>query len=465
MGECLTSIYFAIYLSIFGSFGETDIYVTIGVSVGRVLKAYMICLFAMEIPLHSMSLQECIGYARKHAIVLEKGRNELKLSALSVESASLERYGELNLVADYNHYNTPRTLAPLTPTVMQSGIPIAESKNIFSVGFSYTLPIFTGFAQMRKMEMEGLSSKIAGMKLHLIEEELIYNVRSLYLSGLMQMEMLEGQKRYTTALEKLVSTIEEDVKLGKKAEIDLLKARNDLQNSRTMEITFESNILSLRAALEALIGKDPGRFEKVDVSPEKPSALVNMERDRISSLEKIDIESMAVQKAEKMVHRSEASKLPQVDLTLYAGKNYGRDTAHSLGIENEDIYDIHLHARWNLFDFGKRDIAVQKARIAVMQSRLKREERIDSVRKMLKSAYASLKASYASYKGTLSKLGLSEKTERIEAVRYDSGVSTIDDLLLAKARTQMDRAKMIESRYGYLKSLYYIDYILEKGRR
>jgi len=58
---------------------------------------------------------------------------------------------------------------------------------------------------------------------------------------------------------------------------------------------------------------------------------------------------------------------------------------------------------------------------------------------------------------------LSRKTQRIEKERYESGVSTINDFLLSIAQKELARAKTIQSKYNYQKSIYYLDYILERG--
>jgi hypothetical protein len=50
-------------------------------------------------------------------------------------------------------------------------------------------------------------------------------------------------------------------------------------------------------------------------------------------------------------------------------------------------------------------------------------------------------------------------------VRYKSDVATLNDFLLARGKTQLSLAKLIESKYNYQKSIYYMDYILERGSK
>jgi len=66
-------------------------------------------------------------------------------------------------------------------------------------------------------------------------------------------------------------------------------------------------------------------------------------------------------------------------------------------------------------------------------------------------------------RSNLKQLTLAKKSEKIEKVRYNNGVSTINDLLYAKSQTHLASAKLIESKYNYQKGKFYMDYLLERG--
>jgi outer membrane protein TolC len=74
-----------------------------------------------------------------------------------------------------------------------------------------------------------------------------------------------------------------------------------------------------------------------------------------------------------------------------------------------------------------------------------------------------MRQEYANYQGNLKQYDLAKSSEKIERVRYENGVSTINDLLYATSQTQLARAKLIESKYNYQKGKFYMDYLLERG--
>ena len=419
-------------------------------------------LLLCAVPLLSGTLDTLTEYAVEHSTVAKQSWAESELSALKRKGSTVEQYGEFNFVGDYTHYNTPRTLAPLTPSTIGSGVPITTTKDLFSVGLTYSVPLFAGFAQTRLVEIDDISTQMTRAKAKLTQEQLVYNIRSLYLSVLAQKEILKAQHTYTNALQKLTKQIAYEVEVGKKAKIDLFKSQSDTQASQTGQEILTSNIEMTKATLSALVGKKVGQLSPLSITVKKPNYSVNRLYAEVSNLAKVEMEEMALKKADKMIDKSNATKFPQVHLNSYVGKNYGEDLT-SQDWNDETLWQVGVNIKYNLVDFGKRDIAVQKAKIAKMEATFKKEQTLLGLHKLLTQGVEKIKQSYAEYLGNSAQLRLSKKSESIEKVRYENDAATLNDLLLAKGKRQLAAAKLIESKYNYKKSIYYLDYLMERG--
>jgi len=419
-------------------------------------------LLLFTVPLFSSTLNGLIQYAVKHSTVVKQSQAQTELSELKRKESKVQQYGEFNFVGDYTHYNTARTLAPLTPTSIGSGVPITTSKDIFSTGLTYNVPLFTGFAQTRQIEIDSIGKQMAQAKTKLTKEQLVYNIRSLYLSVLAQKEILKAQRSYTNALKKLSEQIGYEVKVGKKAQIDLLKARSGLRASQTRQEILQSNIEMTQATLSSLVGKSIRELSPLRIKIKKPRYSVAKLYAKISNLAKVEMEDMVLKRADKMIAKSRSSKLPQVNLTSYVGKNYGEDL-NSNEWDNETLWQVGVNVKYNLVDFGKRELSVQKAKIAKMEAAFQKEQTLLDLKKLLTQAVEKIKQSYAEYLGNMAQLSLGKKSEKIELVRYENDAATLNDLLLAKSKSQLALAKVIESKYNYQKSIYYLDYLLERG--
>ena len=423
---------------------------------------FYIVIFSL--PLFSTSLDEIISHALANSTTIKVAQAESELAKLQTKVSKANRFGELNLVGDATHYNIDRTLAPMTPNTIKSGKAITTSKEIYSAGVSYNIPMFTGFAQTRDVEISEIASKMSEIKQKLTKEQLIYNIRSLYLAILTQQEMKKAQHSYTKALKKLSNTIAYEVELGKKAEIDLIKSKVDIQLAQTTEKVLKTNIKTTKATLSALTDLEVKTIDKLDIKVSEPTYNLNELFAQNNTLAKIQMDEMALQKADKLIAKSKSANLPQLNLNSYLGKNYGEDDKLD-DWDDETLWQVGVNFKYNLLDFGKRDATVQKAKIGRLQATLKKEQTLLDLKKLLIQAVGKIEQSYAQYLGNSTAYRLSKKSEKIENVRYKSDVATLNDYLLAKGKTELSLAKLIESKYEYQKNIYYLDYLLEKGEK
>jgi outer membrane protein TolC len=415
-------------------------------------------------PLFSTTLDEIISHALSNSTTIKVAKAESELAQLQAKVSKSSRFGELNLVGDATHYNIDRTLAPMTPNTIKSGKAITTSQEIYSGGVSYNVPLFTGFAQTRDIEISEIASKMSEIKQKLTKEQLIYNIRSLYLTILTQQEMKKAQHSYTLALKKLNKIIALEVVVGKKAEIDLIKSKVDLELAKTKEKILKTNINTTKATLSALADFEVSTIEKLDIKVSEPKYNLDELFAQNSTLAKVEVENMALQKANKLIAKSKSANLPQLNLNSYLGKNYGEDDKLD-DWDDETLWQVGVNFRYNLLDFGKRDATVQKAKIGKLKATLKKEQTLLDLKKLLIQAVGKIEQSYAQYLGNNTAYKLSQKSESIEKVRYKSDVATLNDYLLAKGKTQLSLAKLIESKYEYQKHVYYLDYLLEKGEK
>ncbi len=425
-------------------------------------------IFLLTMPLFSSTLNGLIEHAMKHSTVVKQSQAQMELAQANREESSSAHFGSIDLVGSYTRFNLPRTLVPLTPaTILVDPKAVATTKNLFSTGVMYSVPLFTGFAQTRQVEMDSIATRLSQSKLSLTKEQLAFNVASLYLSILALQDMTYAQKKHVEALKKLKKTISNEVKFGKKAQIDLLKSENDLYGNISYLEVIKGNIAITKASLASLVGMDHiGTIKSIKVSVVKPSYSIGGLLGQSASLDKVIIADLNLEKAGKGIEKSQSSMLPQVSLSSYYGYNYGENDSSNLysgEFESEKNWQIGLNAKWTLYDFGKRDAVTQKAKIARMQAEFDKQQTLLDLKKSLIEASEKMKQEYANYRSNMKQLALAQKSEKIEKVRYHNGVSTINDLLYAKSQTHLASAKLIESKYNYQKGKFYMDYLLERG--
>jgi len=188
-----------------------------------------------------------------------------------------------------------------------------------------------------------------------------------------------------------------------------------------------------------------------------------MDSENLDELERFKLQDLKIEKGSKFISKVEASKKPQVALNAYAGYNYDLDQIDPF--ENEQLWQVAVNVKWNLFDFGANSAKAQQAKIAKLQAIVNKEATTEGFKKLFAKAQGEIEKAYANYQTNQSQYNLLEESEKIEEARYQAGVATINDLLLAKAKTQLAKSKMIQSRYDYQNGIYYLDYLLERGEK
>ena len=273
------------------------------------------------------SLNSLIHYALEHSTVVKKSKAQIDLAQAQREESHSAQLGSIDLVASYTHFNLPRTLAPLTPaSILKDPTAVPTTTNLFGTGVVYSVPLFTGFAQTRQVEMDAIATQLSQSKLSLTKEQLAYNVASLYLSILALQDMSTAQQKHVSALKKLRDIIQKEVTFGKKAQIDLLKAENDLYGNIAYLEVVKGNTAMTKASLASLVGLEHvGEIKPIKVTVKKPNYSINRLVNQAASLDKVHIAELNIKKANKGVEKSRASRYPQVALNSYYGYNYGEN--------------------------------------------------------------------------------------------------------------------------------------------
>jgi outer membrane protein TolC len=251
-----------------------------------------------------------------------------------------KRFGSIDMVGSYTHYNLPRTLAPIVPSALSPTSSVDTTQDLFSTGVQYSVPLFTGGALERQVDIDKISKRMSQSKQKLSREELIYNIRSLYLSALSLQEVFTSQEEYVEALSKLRDIISFGLEVGKKAKIELLKADNDLQGAKGQVAVTKSSLRMVKMTLESLThSKNIGYLEPLEVRVDTPNASIDSEN--LDELERFKLQDLEIKKGSKMVSKVEALQKPQIALNAYAGYNYDADQLDPF--ENEQLWQVALN--------------------------------------------------------------------------------------------------------------------------
>ncbi len=409
--------------------------------------ATLILLSALT--LQAISLEDAVklGLKNNPDFLMQQNRVLLSKEAKNLKKAS--NYGNVALRGSYTRYNIPRTLTPIVPPIAPD---ITTSKDIGSLGIAYDVALFSGFSGMRDIEIASLSLEASKIALKLSKEQLIYNIRSLYLKILSLKSQKNAALSYQDALRELEKIVSLGVKVGKKPKIDLLKIKADLESANAGVKELESNIDILKATLASVIGIE----EITNIEDIKINSNANLDASDIKSLSRYQLSLLTQKQSEKKLENAKSSYYPKLSANGYYGNNYGEG-------ESDDIWQVGIGLNWVLFDFGSRSSMVQKAKIESLQSSLQTKKIALTLAKDLKESKLRVDIAVTKLQSAKTELELVKESMKIEEMRYVQGVGTIYDLLFSKSRHQNTLSKEINAKYALQSAIYHYKYITENG--
>ncbi len=432
----------------------------------------------LALSLNAMSLDETIERALAQNNSLKKvilSKDEAKQNK---EAKKSQNYGRIDLKVDYDHFNKARTLAPLTPMDIVSSptgaYEMPTTNDLVSAGIAYNVVLFDGFAQQNSYKISDLAYKNSTLKIKLAKEELIYNVRSLYLSLLALQEQLDAQMRYVSSQKKLYEYVQKEYELQSKSKLDLLEAKNSYAEAVSIREKIAANIEILKTTLAKMIASDSfDKAERVDVNFDeaKESGM------GIEELSRFKLAEFSKTIAQKRLQSVKSLYYPKVNLSAYYGYSIGPNATTNIfpttgktyleegEFNSENIWQIGVHLKWNIYDFGVKSSSVQKEKIALRRAKIDMDDIKLELVKGLKIAKSKLSLAKADYDSLKSQYELLLEIEKAQSIKQKSNALTLTSLLDTKAKTALVHAKMINTKYEYQKAKYYIDYLLEKGEK
>lgn len=422
---------------------------------GQVVKIFLI-LTVFYFSLFGFTLEEVEQRAKNENSDILIQKNELKSTSFELKAKKAKRYGQVELFSSYTKYDSPRTLKPLAPPISSS---VVTSEDIANYGASYSVVLFNGFKDVKDVDIATIQESLQENMLNLTYNQVIYNVRSLYIDILSLKNQKLAQEEYLTSLLKLKENITQEVKIGKKAKVELLKVKADLQNVISGINNIQSNINILKSSLNVLINHE-GDFEVKDIENTATNTLLNRSEyfEKIENLSYFKLSKLNEQKAISFYKKSKAAYFPRISANTQYSKIY---STHG---DDDKIFQAGLSLNWNAFDFGMTNALVEKAKIGKIKSSIELKKKELEVKQKIIQAINQIKQSEQNYKSAKKEFLFTQETNKIEKIRYEQEAIDIYNYLYAKGQNEIVKVKEILAKYSLLKAHYYFEYILEETK-
>ncbi len=319
----------------------------------------------------------------------------------------------------------------------------------FATRFGGTWNLFDSFGSWRAVNRAERVKDAAGHQLERTAQEIIFRVVDSYYGVLLAKKQLEVAGQSMKTAQAILDRSKDRFESGVVVESDLLSAQVRLAARRLELIRAENNLALARAHLSTSMGISTGNdFDPAEALAERnlpPTTLEEAEKKAVElrpDLKRIRSQEAAQQQS---VSIAKSSFGPRVN--AFAGWEADNPTLLSGGGGNNWMAGIEV--QFDLFEGGAKRARLSHERAMQEKVTAVKEMATDATRLEVRRAYYELDSARQQVEVARATIAASQESLRINQNRYDSGLSTITDLLAAEEAARRSQAEYWEALYRY----------------
>ena len=319
----------------------------------------------------------------------------------------------------------------------------------FATRLGGTWNLFDSLASWRKVNRAERVKDAAGHQLERTDQEVIFRVVDSYYNVLLAKKQLDVAGQAMKTAQAILDRSKDRFESGVAVESDYLSSQVRLATRRQELIRAQNNMALAMAQLSTSMGISADtEFDPVEVLAEKnlpATSLDDLEKQAVGrrpDLNRIRSEEEAQQQS---VSIAKASFGPRVN--AFGGWEADNPTLLAGGGGNSWLAGIEV--QFDLFEGGAKRARLSHERALEEKVSAVKEMATDAVRLEVRRAYYDLDAARQQVDVARATIAEAQESLRINQDRYDSGLSTITDLLAAEEAARRSQTDYWEALYRY----------------
>ncbi len=326
----------------------------------------------------------------------------------------------------------------------------------FGTRLGGTWNIFDSFASWRAVNRAERKKESAGHELERADQEIIFRVVDSYYSVLLAKMQLEAAEQTLKTAQAILDRSKNRFESGLVVESDYLSAQVRLATRKQELIRAQNNLAMARARLSTSMGvATENEYDPTEALAERKLPAIALEEVEKKAVEmRPDLKRLRSEEAaqQQRVSIAKSSFGPRVN--AFAGWEVDEPAFFGGGGGNNWLTGIEVQL--DLFQGGARRARLSRERAIEEKMAAEREMTTDAIRLEVRRAYYDLDAARQQIEVAGATIAEAEESLRINQNRYESGLSTITDLLAAEEaarRSQTDYWEAVcryHTGYAYL---------------
>jgi len=462
-------------------------------------------LTSLSAQAQSWTLDSCIRHAYTQNISIQLSEETVNLTELTETQAIGSMLPSLNGQATHG-YNWGQRIDPFTNQFASSRI---QSNNF---GIATSVNLFNGLRQVNTLKQAGLNTEKAKWNYEKMRNDVSLNVASAYLAVIINKEFMDIARRTLDGTDRQVKRMEKLVAAGQLAVSNLNDMQAQLASDNASFVIAENNYRLSKLSLMQLLQLDGAGVETFNIiiptteEVESLELIANPEVVVEAAINNFpEIKSATTGLAAAALGRKIASAgyYPSLNASFSYGTGFSgaakvlTGSADTLAFPIGTVYGsgelvtslpqlVYSSEDYQTKAFGKQlqdnvnrslffslniplfngfvtQTSVKRSDINFRQASLQLEQAKQAIEQSVYQAYNNAKASLANYYAFKTSVAATKKSFEWAELRYEQGMSNINEYADARMRFEIAEANLTRSKYDFIFKLKVLDFYQGKA--
>lgn len=319
----------------------------------------------------------------------------------------------------------------------------------FGTRVSGTWNLFDSFASWRVIHRAQRMKEAAALQLDRTDQEIVFRVVDSYYNVLLAKKQLQVAEQTMKTTQAILDTSKNRFESGVVVQSDFLSAQVRMAARKQELIRGQDNLALARAQLDTAMGISiDDQFD-----PAEALAETNLPK---TSLEEVEKRAVEMRPDLKRIGSEEAAQQQSVAIAkasfgprVNAFGGWEADNPTFVGGGGGSNWLAGIEVQFDLFEGGAKRAQLSHARALEEKVTAVKEMATDTIRLEVRRAYYDLDAARQQVEVARTAIAQSQESLRINQDRYDTGLSTIADLLAAEEAVRRSQTDYWDAVYRY----------------
>ena len=399
------------------------------------------------------SLTECIDLALQENTTVNQKKLANTVSELTLEQSKATRIPTLSGSTGQS-YNFGRSLDPYTNTYIAQNI----GSNNFSLSSSINL--FTGFQTINTIKKNELDLKTGTLDLEKTRKDVTLNVTLAYLQVLFAYEQVENAKSQLESTQSQVDKTQILVNSGTLPIGNLYTVQSQFSTDKYSLVNAENQLSISKVNLMQLmeLPVDPAfdiirpDLANLEIKAANASVPDSIYLKALEVQPEVASSEIKVISAETSLKISKAALYPRLSLSTGISSAYSDQRSRTFEEQLNDNLSQSVRINLSIPILNQKQVStsIQKSQVNVLSSQLIALDTKNQLRKNIEQAYNDMVAAQHNYDAVVNQLISTETSYNDSKRKYELGMITATDYLIAKNNYSNALTNLIRAKYNYL---------------